>query len=120
MESVFSVESLVLALENGGALWVLAVPEVMQYVTKNAEQFWEVDANKNATVACCHGLVSQGMLEQDEPVDFAQKAKEAVDGMAQGIQKLWGLRRAKAPVDEYKALTEFGQLCNLKKHNSFA
>ena len=93
MESVFSVESLVLALENGGALWVLAVPEVMQYVTKNAEQFWEADAKKNATVACCHGLVSQGMLEQDEPVDFAQKAKEAVDGMAQGIQKLWGLRR---------------------------
>ena len=47
MESVFlsRLESLVSALENGGALWVLAVPEVMQYVTKHADQFWNSDAN---------------------------------------------------------------------------
>ena len=60
MSGVFSLETMLAAIRAKEAYWVLAVPEVATCFWENASSFWATDAEKNASMAVCAGLVGKG------------------------------------------------------------
>ena len=58
---------------------MLAVPEVATCLLEHANGLWSSEAENNATVVICAGLVGKGALSLDMMPDFSSRLREALE-----------------------------------------